>query len=90
MQYYTNKFRCDLKTASDGACLIYKGKLFQSFGATTAKARSPLLFNLALGETRSSCPADLSALDGTYGCNRSERYFGAVLFNDFKNKRVKS
>lgn len=83
---YKYVFKCNLKTASEGACLMYKGKLFQSFGAATAKARSPLLFNLALGETKSSCPADLSALDGAYGCNRSERYLGAVLFNDLKTK----
>jgi len=30
--------------------------------------------------------ADLSALDGTYGCNRPEKYFGAVLFNYLKTK----
>ncbi len=37
-------FNLDLKTDKDDASVIEMGKSFQSLGATTEKAQSPLLF----------------------------------------------
>lgn len=42
-------FNLDLKTDKDDGSLIEMGKSFQSLGAATEKARSPLHFNLDLG-----------------------------------------
>ncbi len=76
----------DLKTVSVWAFLTCKGRLFQSLGPATVNARSPLLFNLTRGTTNNKWSADLSPLDGAYGCIRSERYVGARPFNDLKTK----
>ncbi len=40
-----------------------KGRLFQSFGPTTEKARSPLVFSLVLGTRSRSELVDLSDLE---------------------------
>ncbi len=36
-------FKIDLKASNDGEALMFKGRLFHSFGATTEKARSPFV-----------------------------------------------
>ena len=65
--------RRDLKTDREEACLMWRGRSFQSFGAATAKARSPLSFLLVFGTLRSSWSADLREQVGAYGCRSSER-----------------
>ncbi len=56
-----------------GAVLISVGRLFQSLGAATANARSPLDLSLVLVTTKSLKLADLRALVGWWSINRSER-----------------
>ncbi len=56
-------FRVDLKTDKVGAVLMREGRPFQSFGPTTEKARSPLVFSLVLGTCSRSELVDLSDLD---------------------------
>ena len=44
---------------SEGACLIWSGRAFQSLGLAMEKALSPLSFCLDLGTSRSSWSAEL-------------------------------
>ena len=62
--------RWDLNTGSVGLSLTSVGSSLQIWGATTAKAWSHLCFSCDLGTTRISWSADLSDLDGKYGCQR--------------------
>ncbi len=55
------EFCCKLSVE---AVLIETGRLFQSFGAATAKARSPLDFNLAQGTFNSLWLEDIRDLPG--------------------------
>ena len=65
---------------------MWGGSPFQSFGATTAKARSPLRLHRDLGTDRINSSEDLSDLPGLYTCSRSDKYDGARLFKDLKTK----
>lgn len=58
----------DLKTERDDAVLMDTDMLFQSLGPATAKALSPLCFNLDLGTESNPRSPDLSDLDGLCGC----------------------
>uniref|UniRef100_A0AAZ1WZF0 non-specific serine/threonine protein kinase n=1 Tax=Oreochromis aureus TaxID=47969 RepID=A0AAZ1WZF0_OREAU len=66
-------FKNDLNLSSVGADLIWRGSLFQSLGATTAKAQSPRCFSLDMGTARSDWSDDLRDLCGVYRCRRSDR-----------------
>ncbi len=76
MHLYKYNFIFFLKEPNVGKSLRYKGKLFQSLGATTENARSPLSFNLVLGTSKSS---GLATLDSFEVC---------VHVKDQLNKRV--
>ena len=49
------------------------GNSFQSLGAATAKARSPLSLSLVFGTVSSNWSADLRDRLGVYGCNNYVR-----------------
>jgi len=51
---------------------MVKGKLFQSFGATTEKALSPLDLHREKGTDKSDWSQDLSDLEAVYGLIRSQ------------------
>ena len=53
----------DLKESMEGADLRDGGMLFQSLGATTVKARSPLCLKFERGTARSPRSADLRGLE---------------------------
>ncbi len=78
-----------LNSDTEDAVLIDNGKLFHSLRPATAKARSPLHFNLALG-TKSRClVCDLRDLSGLCTTITSERYGGASLFRAlYTNSRI--
>ena len=48
----------------DWAARMWRGRQFQSLGAATAKALSPLVFSLDPGTSNSSWSADCGALEG--------------------------
>ena len=55
----------DLKDWIDWAVRMWRGRLFQSFGAATEKARSPLVLRvLTEGTVSSDWSVDLRALEG--------------------------
>ena len=83
-------FNRDLKMLIDLAALIWGGRLFQSSGAATAKARSPLDLSVRLlGTASRDWSADLRALGGLCLCISSAIYGGARSFRDLKvNKRI--
>lgn len=79
-----------------GLSLTFPGSSLQILGATTAKARSHLCFSFDLGTTRISWSADLSDLDGTYGCQRVlkgeivPKSLGSVCFEFDQELEVRS
>ena len=60
-----------------GEDLICKCRVFQSLGATTEKALSPLVLRSVLGIQRRFWDQDLIDLGALYGINRSPIYLGA-------------
>ena len=58
------------------ACLTFSGRLFQILAAENWNVASPCLV-LTLGTCRRPVPEVLRDLDGSYGSNMSEMYFGA-------------
>ena len=67
----------DLKMPREGASLTADGRLFQSLGPATEKARSPFCLKLATGALRSLWPEDLKVLVLSGGANNSAIYGGA-------------
>ena len=57
--------------------LIFAGRLFQSLGAATEKARSPYVEVKDLGTTRRPCVAERKERVGTYVSSKSLKYSGA-------------
>uniref|UniRef100_A0A8C7XU96 Uncharacterized protein n=1 Tax=Oryzias sinensis TaxID=183150 RepID=A0A8C7XU96_9TELE len=70
-------FKRDLNTGRDPASLSSSGRLFQSVGALTANALSPLLFSIDCGIVKRLFAEDLRLRPGTYGMRRSAIYLGA-------------
>ena len=79
-------FKLDLKRSMLGEDLIYKGKAFQSLGATTEKALSPLILRHVLGIQRRFCFEDLSDLGALYRIYMSPINLGAKPLRTLKTK----
>lgn len=56
--------RRDLKTGSDSVSLMCRGSSFQSLGAATANARSPLSLRLVFDTSNKAWPVDRSEREG--------------------------
>ena len=80
-------FKVFLKINSEGACFIWIGNWFQSFGAQAEKARSPKDFSFVEGVSSKNLLLDLRSRVCLYGCKRSWRYRGAMSFIALKVRR---
>ena len=74
----------DLKMVTEGASLSEGGSSFQRRGAATAKALSPLCFNLVRGTCRRPMLHDLRDLGAEWRLMSSVIYGGARPFRALK------
>ena len=80
-----------LNSSRDCCALIWRGRLYHSFGATTGKALSPSVLRSHLSTARSSWLEDLSVLEAVSGCISSDIWDVSKSFKPLKtmNKTLK-
>ena len=79
----------NLKISTDGACLMFRGKLFHSVGAAAAKDLLPKYSNRHLGGVSRWFSVDRRVRFGEYGISSSRIYAGASPFKAlYVNKRI--